>query len=74
MRRSTVTFGETLSVIAASLVMDIVVLIVWTVVDPLEWTRVTTSEDQFGEPLESNGYCKWGTCHDSTDPHERQLN
>ena len=58
MRRNVVTFGETMSVIAASLFLDVVVLIVWTVVDPLEWTRVTISEDQFGEPLESVGYCK----------------
>lgn len=74
MRRHIVTFGETLSVIAASLVVDIVVLIVWTVVDPLAWTRVTISEDQFGEPLESVGYCKWETCYDGTSQLERQLN
>ena len=58
MRRNVVTFGETMIVIAASLFLDVFVLIVWTVVDPLEWTRVTISEDQFGEPLESVGYCK----------------
>ena len=57
-RRNRVTFKETLSVIAIVLVVDVVILAVWTGVDPLEWQRTVTAADQFGAPLESEGFCR----------------
>ena len=48
---------ETLAVIGAVLLIDCIVLVTWTVVDPLEWRRTVISADQFGVPLESEGYC-----------------
>eukprot|EP00797_Seminavis_robusta_P017545 Sro261_g101750.2 (915) ;mRNA; r:39799-43392 len=57
MRRNIVTFKETFCVIGAVLALDVTILIVWTVVDPLEWERKVLSEDQFGAALESVGYC-----------------
>jgi len=63
MRRVQVTLTESLQVIGSVLLLDVVILTVWTVWSPLEWTRVVISEDQFGESLESEGYCTsehWG--------------
>ncbi|CAB9527848.1 acid type B receptor subunit 2 [Seminavis robusta] len=57
MRRVTLSTKETLGWVCVVLAVDIVILVVWTAVDPLEWTRETISSDKFGEPLESVGYC-----------------
>jgi hypothetical protein len=57
LRRHTVTFQETLAVTAGVLLLDIAILTVWTVVDPLRWERTTVQADKFGEPLESEGHC-----------------
>jgi len=56
-RRTKVTLGETFSLTAAVLFLDITILLIWTVVDPLKWERTVTSEDKFGEPLASEGIC-----------------
>lgn len=56
-RKNNVTFQETLSVIAGVLLIDLFILVTWTVVDPLEWQRTVIAEDQFGAPLESEGHC-----------------
>jgi len=42
-------------VIGCVLLVDVTILIVWTVVDPLKWQRTIIAADQFGEPLESQG-------------------
>ena len=57
MRRHAVTVQETLGVIGVVLLIDVIILIIWTVVDPLEWSRTVISADQFGDPLESEGFC-----------------
>lgn len=56
-RRNIVGAKETMAVIFYILAVDIAILIIWTVVDPLTWYREVTSTDQFGSPLESVGYC-----------------
>ncbi|CAB9524661.1 acid type B receptor subunit 2 [Seminavis robusta] len=55
--RNFVSFPETLAVIGAVLAVDIIILILWTALDPLQWQREVLTEDVFGEPLESIGYC-----------------
>ena len=57
MRRNVVTWQETLSVMGAVLLVDVTILIVWTISDPLEWERTIISADQFGDPLVSEGHC-----------------
>ena len=56
-RQNGVTIKETLSVIGGVLLIDLFILVTWTIVDPLKWQRTVTSADQFGEPLESEGHC-----------------
>ncbi|CAB9515608.1 acid type B receptor subunit 2 [Seminavis robusta] len=64
-RNATSTFGnkhlvsvwETLAVIGAVLAVDVFILILWTALDPLQWQREVLTEDIFGVPLESIGYC-----------------
>mmetsp|Transcript_28462 Transcript_28462/g.69038 ORF Transcript_28462/g.69038 Transcript_28462/m.69038 type:complete len:719 (+) Transcript_28462:29-2185(+) len=57
MRRVKVTAGETVCVIGAVLLADIVILVTWTVTDPLVYRREIINTDIFGEPLESQGFC-----------------
>ncbi|CAB9512867.1 acid type B receptor subunit 2 [Seminavis robusta] len=57
MRRVSISIRDTLRWVGLVFALDIIILIVWSVVDPLEWTRETISSDLFGEPLESIGYC-----------------
>jgi len=56
-RNNIISVQETLAVIGAVLIVDIIILLVWTIVDPLQWERTVISADQFGEPLESQGMC-----------------
>ncbi|CAB9525835.1 acid type B receptor subunit 2 [Seminavis robusta] len=56
-RNATTPVFDSLKYIAGVLLLDIIILILWTVLDPLEWTRMTIREDLFGQPLESQGYC-----------------
>jgi hypothetical protein len=56
-RKNSVTVQETLFFIGAVLVLDMIILVLWTVIDPLEWQRTPVQEDQFGDPLESQGQC-----------------
>jgi len=60
-RRITVTQTETLKWVGFITLVDIIIVAVWTGVDPLTWTRVIVSTDIFGEPLESVGYCTSST-------------
>ncbi|CAB9526188.1 acid type B receptor subunit 2 [Seminavis robusta] len=53
-----VSTKDTVLTIGLVLLVDVVILTTWTIVDPLEWTRVVTSTDVFGNALESEGYCQ----------------
>ena len=57
MVRVTATGKETLMVVGGALLVDVIILSVWTAVDPLQWYRHSLSEDKFGVPLASEGYC-----------------
>lgn len=54
---SVINFQETLAIIVIVLLVDVLILVWWTIVSPLEWTRVVISIDKFGSPLESSGHC-----------------
>lgn len=56
-RRTVVTAKETLLIIGTILAMDVVLLTVWTIVDPLQWQRQVITSDKNGYVLESEGYC-----------------
>lgn len=43
--------------IGVVLLIDVSILVAWTAVAPLEWSRSVIRADQFGVPLESEGYC-----------------
>ena len=45
------------SVIGVVLLIDVAILVCWSVLDPLTWKRSIIREDQFGSPLESEGFC-----------------
>jgi 7 transmembrane sweet-taste receptor of 3 GCPR/Bacterial extracellular solute-binding proteins, family 3 len=62
-RRVRVTVRETVSVVAGVLLVDIIILTVWTIVDPLHWERTTLTADKYGVSLTSEGHCtskSWG--------------
>jgi hypothetical protein len=48
---------DTFKDIGVVFLMDVIILILWTVLDPLQWQRVVIREDVFGDTLESQGYC-----------------
>jgi hypothetical protein len=56
-RRVRVTVRETVSVVAGVLLVDVIILTVWTVVDPLHWERTTLTADKYGVSLTSEGHC-----------------
>ena len=56
-RRAVLSFRDTLATICKVLVLDVVILTLWTAIEPLHWERTVIREDQFGFPLESQGYC-----------------
>lgn len=55
--RGYISTKETLFTIGGVLLLDFAVLSLWTALDPLHWERSITLEDQFGDPLESQGHC-----------------
>ena len=57
MQRTTVSAKETFVIIGLVLLVDIVILILWTVLDPLQWQRTVVASDQYMQPLESQGHC-----------------
>lgn len=57
MIRVTVSVRETCLIIVAILFVDVIILMIWTIVDPLQWTRTVSYADKYGEPLASYGYC-----------------
>ncbi|CAJ1959348.1 unnamed protein product [Cylindrotheca closterium] len=56
-RRTSTSWQDTLSTIGKVLLLDVVILVLWTSVDPLYWKREIIRQDQFGFTLESQGYC-----------------
>ncbi|CAB9510907.1 acid type B receptor subunit 2 [Seminavis robusta] len=56
-RNSAVTWQETLLIIGMVLMVDVAILVAWTITDPLVWHREVIRSDQFGAPMESLGYC-----------------
>jgi gamma-aminobutyric acid type B receptor len=56
-QRSTVTARDVMWGPVALIFLNAVLLIIWHIVDPVEWTRVVTSRDYFGRPVESYGTC-----------------
>jgi len=57
LQRTRVTTASTLTVLAVILLIDVTILIVWTVVSPQEWQRTVLIQDKYGEPLSSVGRC-----------------
>lgn len=56
-RPQPVNVKDTLLSIGAVLFLDVIILILWTFIDPLEWKRSVVRMDQFGHPLETSGTC-----------------
>ena len=56
-RRKFGNFRETIGVIGVVLLIDVMILSAWTAIEPLQWARTVVSTDQFGNPLESQGFC-----------------
>ena len=54
---ATANFQETVGIILLVLLVDVLILVWWTIVSPLEWYRHVTATDQFGTTLESCGFC-----------------
>jgi len=64
-RRVQVEAKDVLKPFLALMALNIVILTTWTIVAPLEWTRVATSSmDRFGRSTESYGTC-WQLDHTS---------
>ena len=60
MLRISITIKETLIKIGIILLVDILLLTVWSIVDPMHWVRHVTIEDKYGDPLSSQAGC---TCN-----------
>lgn len=56
-RRAKVTAADVMKPMAASVAASVLILSVWTVLDPLKWTRDVEDTDIFGRWSESRGYC-----------------
>jgi ABC-type amino acid transport substrate-binding protein len=56
-RSAPVTWQETLCLTGIVLLLDVIVLAIWTLVDPLTWIRIVLLTDKFGYSLESYGIC-----------------
>jgi len=57
MRRIRISIPETVGMIGGVLLLDVTVLTVWTLVDPLQWQRNILTTDKYQNPLTSEGYC-----------------
>lgn len=58
MRRIRVSIQETVFIIGGVLLIDVTILTVWTIVDPLHWERSILISDKFGSALSSEGHCE----------------
>jgi ABC-type branched-subunit amino acid transport system substrate-binding protein len=61
LKRARVSIPETLQMIAGLLLLDAVILGVWTAQDPLTWKREVLTSDTAGYPLTSAGQCEADT-------------
>lgn len=57
MNRVTVAVKETFLIVCAITSVDVLICMIWSIVDPLSWQRTVTRTDLFGDPLESVGHC-----------------
>ena len=57
MRRISISIKETVMIIGVVLALDVAILTVWTVVDPLQWERTVLTADKYGNALSSEGHC-----------------
>jgi hypothetical protein len=56
-RRVTIRPKDVLLPFVILTVLNMVILITWTIVAPLRWERVIVEEDMFGQPVQSRGTC-----------------
>jgi hypothetical protein len=56
-RRVTIRARDVLLPFAVLTVLNMVILVTWTIVAPLKWERIIEAEDVFGQPIESRGTC-----------------
>jgi len=61
MRRIKVTALDVMKPLIALLVVNVLVLSLWTGLDPLKWEREVTTVDVFGQTLETEGHCGSGS-------------
>ena len=57
MRRVRISAVDVMSPLVVLMVLNVIVLLVWTTVSPLQWFREVTAVDVFGRTIESRGYC-----------------
>ena len=57
MIRKQVTIKGVLRPVIAMIAANAIVLTLWTILDPLQWTRMIVSEDGYGYVLSSIGQC-----------------
>jgi len=57
MRRVRISAMDVMSPLIVLMVLNVIVLVVWTTVSPLHWLREATAVDVFGRTIESRGYC-----------------
>jgi len=57
-RRVKVTVMDVLPPMIGCLSVNIIVLLVWSILSPLEWNRETLQEDAFGRAKETRGQCQ----------------
>ena len=57
MQRTQVSAQMTFRIVGIILSVDVGILLIWTFVDPLYWTREDVFQDQYGHTLESEGHC-----------------
>jgi gamma-aminobutyric acid type B receptor len=58
MKRVAISAKETVLTAMVVVGIDVIILTLWTILDPLEWKRTTISTDNLGEILESEGHCQ----------------
>ncbi|CAB9508936.1 acid type B receptor subunit 2 [Seminavis robusta] len=56
-RKISVGITETVGVIGIVLMLDVAILLAWSLVDPLRWERTILMTDKYGSPLSSEGHC-----------------
>jgi hypothetical protein len=56
-RRVTIRTTDVLLPFAILMVLNMTILITWTILAPLQWQRVIVEEDMFGQPVKSRGTC-----------------